>query len=225
MIVNSGSIKRTDLVVRVLSATALVLLEEGPRRLRTAEIARRAQTTESTIFRHFTNGLEELLRETFDWCWETINARIAVNRFARPLMGAREQLLSDSAALWAMRDHEIDRAAATCGFLFMRRSPEILGSDYICAALDEFDQRVRALSEAVVQSGETSHHDARVLSLLVENYMATVWLTWFCMPTGETDMTERVHDLSTDEAQMGMYLLLSREMTPGAVDLLESING
>src|SRR5947207_1189683 len=67
---------RAELVARVLAATARVLLTTGARRLRTADIAARAETTESTLFRHF-SSVEELLERTYAWSWAQVNEQIS----------------------------------------------------------------------------------------------------------------------------------------------------
>ncbi|MCC6831154.1 MAG: TetR/AcrR family transcriptional regulator [Thermoleophilia bacterium] len=217
----SRTARRTTVAARVMAATMRVLLRDGVRRLRTAEIAREAGTTESTLFRHF-GSLDEILSRTYDHAWTLVNEHVAAAAFTRPLPPDPVQaLLADTAALWGMRDEDEAADAALVALLFMRRRREIIPDEGDAPAQRLFEARLDRIAASVVAAATRleehpytgdPEHGALLLRTLVLNYAATVWLTWFTMPAGSDDITEPDHDLSADEAQMGVLTLIERAL-------------
>lgn len=206
----SGTRSRGDLTERVVTATVSLVLERGLRRLRSADIAVAAGTTESTMFRHF-DGLDDILQKTYDYSWQVINERVGRANFDNPCPGKPvAQLLSDLSALWALNRDPGDSQAATLAFLFMRRRTEIFSDpEQGSEQQARFERRLAQLCGQVAASGPAPQQDPGLLLRLLLNYSATVWLTWFCMPT-ECDDPTREHDLSEQEAQLGVLVLLDR---------------
>jgi AcrR family transcriptional regulator len=211
--------RRTDspIALQIIRATIHELLHTGLRRLRTARIAAQARTTESTVYRHFDGGLEELLAASYNHSWRVVNEAISRSAFERPLNSdPLRVLLDDMAAIWAMRDDAERAEPATAAFLFLRRRAEMLGPK---AAPDEqqlrFEARLGELCAGLVEHLDAADGDqaAGLLRTLLLNYLATVWLTWFCMPTGSDDLTAAQHNLSADEAQMGVLSLIERALS------------
>jgi hypothetical protein len=108
-----------------------------------------------------------------------------------------------------MRDDESESIAATFAFLFYRRKHEFdMGPSTTELA---FVQRLQVLCAGLLESVEDGslHESPELISTLLMNYLATVWLTWETMAT-EADDPLGVHNLSPDEAQLGVLLLLER---------------
>jgi AcrR family transcriptional regulator len=210
-----------SLTERVVMATASLLLLRGVRRLRTAEIAAEAGTTESTMNRHFPGGLDAILASTYDECWRLVNQHLSAAGFENPRPESPvAQLLADTGALWSMHSDPNQATAATVAFLFLRRHNEIFESDdHASAEQARFERRLRTLCDLIAAEDAESAGDAggepAVLQQLILNYCATVWLTWYCMPVGSNDVTSE-HDLTADEAQLGLLVLLEQFANMGA---------
>ncbi|WP_421121708.1 TetR/AcrR family transcriptional regulator [Aquihabitans daechungensis] len=203
--------KARPLAERVHSAVVSLLLENGMRSLRTADIARRAQTAESTLFRHF-DGLSDILAQTYDRSWALLNGRLSQATFDDPGLGdASELLLRDLRELWALRSDPELREVAMFAFLFLRRRQEILVDDEPAPEQVRFEARIQRLCERLVTEGGSTGptRSPELLRELILNYAATVWLTWYCMPVDSDDLTGE-HDLTPDEAQLGALVLLDR---------------
>jgi AcrR family transcriptional regulator len=198
-------------------AAAELLLEVGARRLRSAAIAERAGITESTLFRNF-GSLEDVLVATEQWCWTEVKNAVSKANFDAPTDGIRQTLLRDTSAIWNLRSSPTGSVAAYCAFLFLRRKQEFsLNSD--CEPQIQFESRLQGLCRAICQErGLNDDGKARLLSTLILNYMATVWFTWLTMPVGSEDITDN-HDLTINEAQLGVLLLIDRDFVGGADDL------
>lgn len=213
--------RSTPIQSRVLAATTHLLLTRGVRRLRTAEIARSAGTTESTLFRHFAS-LDEILAATYRRSWALVNKAVGEAAFARPVGDDPMQvLLGDTAAIWRMRSDPETCEAALVAFLFLRRRTEILGRTSQAADEQErFESRLAGIVSSILEGRELSDdldHAAVLLRTLILNYAATVWLTWFCMPLDSDDVTEDQHNLSPDEAQLGVLSLIDRTIGANAL--------
>lgn len=193
---------------RICQAAASLLLEKGARRLRTAEIAERAGVTESTLFRSI-GRLSEVLPQVDKWAWGRVTARIQEAAFEHPAASPRETLLCDTEAIWAMRHDDTDRIAAAFAFLFYRRKHEF-GMEP-CTQEVAFARRSQTLCAGLQPEG--SGEPPELVATLLMNYLATVWLTWEAMAADDNDPLG-VHDLSSDEAQLGVLLLLERSLRP-----------
>jgi len=216
---------------RVVSATMELLLLRGTRKLRTADIAEYADTTESTVFRYFKN-LDAILAATYQRAWRGVNEVVSDAAFGRPFSADPQQaLLGDMAALWSMKDDPEQARAATVAFLFLRRRGEILGSS--SEAADEeirFQRRLDQLCSSIVKAEapsdeETEARQSTLLATLIMNYSASVWMTWFCMPFGSEEVTDWQHDLSADEAQLGVLILIDRSLKREIGEPFQSANG
>ena len=189
--------------------TARLILSHGVRKLRSATIASEVQVTESTLFRHYTN-LDGVLAATDEWAWSRVYEAIVKASFANPQTSARQILLQDTQAIWRMfSGPDDDRTAATCAFLFMRRKEEF-GLTEPSEGQIAFEERLNSLTLAALEGSGASDQRARVIASLIRNYVASVWLTWLTLPVGSDDLTS-IHDLSPDEAQMGILMLLDKD--------------
>lgn len=198
-----------DLSERVLAATTHLLLVRGLKWLRTAEIASAAGTTESTLFRHF-DGLEHVLELAYGRAWRLVNEQIALAAFENAhVHDPKERLLLDTKALWGMKNDPNLAEAATFAFLFYRRREQLLGQGSEPASEEvRFRRRLESLCEAIADADE-GDLDGRLLGAHIMNYAASVWLTWATMPVGSDDISG-AHDLTPDEAQLGMLVLHER---------------
>jgi AcrR family transcriptional regulator len=213
----SAAPARAGLKERVLSATISLILSNGIRKLRTADIAREAETTESTLFRHF-DSLDQILADTYDLCWALINHEISQAGFTRArLPTAQAELLADLDAVWSMKNNQRLGQAATVAFLFLRRRAEILDDNYRAPEQDRFERRVESICRDIVTEGDRRKNPHTLVQLLL-NYCATVWLTWFCMPSNVDDVLAEGPDLTPDEAQLGVLVLLERFLTSDELD-------
>jgi AcrR family transcriptional regulator len=207
--------QRSTVTDRVCAATTHLLLKRGSRKLRTAEIAECSRTTESTIFRHLKN-LAHILELTYSRSWRLINMQTSAAAFDRPCITDPVQaLLGDTASIWSMKQDPELCEAATVAFLFLRRRGEILTPDaQPCSDERRFQARIERLVESIVadrtSDGDVDEHRVGLLTTLIMNFMATVWLTWFCMPVQSDDLTEAKHNLSPEEAQLGIIMLVDR---------------
>jgi hypothetical protein len=139
--------------------------------------------------------------------------------YATPGVGARQILLTDIEAIWRMRENSETAVAGYCAFLFARRRHE-LGIDEPCHEQELFEKRLLGLCHLVVhEQGLNDGLRPGLIASLITNYIATVFLTWLAMPVGSEDVTEN-HDLTIDEAQFGILLLLDRDYASGKNDLL-----
>jgi AcrR family transcriptional regulator len=201
--------------IRVTEATRRLILKKGLRKLRTAEIASAAATTESTLFRHFDN-LNDIVVQTFESAWGEVNRRVADAAFERAHAGdAAQRLLGDMNSLWSLRDDPQAAEAAMLAFLFLRRQHEIVDEADPPTSQLRFEQRVRRLCDEIVAETGDARLSGHVLAQLVLNHAATVWLTWYWMLNSEStetnDTNETVSDhFSADEAQLGLVVLLDR---------------
>ncbi len=226
----SQSQSQTESVVdRVITAATHLLLERGLRRIRTVDVANAASTSESTMFRHF-DSLDAILAETYRRAWRRVNEVVAADAFNRPLTDDPiEVLRADMSAIWAMKADEESSKAALVAVLFMRRQGEILAEGWGDAADEQerFEARLSGIARSIVAkrlpAGRDPEKAALLLATLVLNYTATVWLTWYCMPVASDDVTDDEHNLSVDEADMGVLTLIDRVVsdTSVAVELAE----
>lgn len=186
---------------------------EGRNGLRTAAIAEMAATTESTIYRHF-NSLPEIIEAAYRRACQMVVDAIARSAFSAPSFSDPvAMLMADTGAIWAMKTEPEQAEAALVAFLFFRRRQELLGPDSEPAPEQiRLQERFETISKEIVKTWDDPRggvdHAGSVLSTMVLNYCATVWMTWFTMPTGSTDVTADVHDLSADEAQMGVAMAI-----------------
>lgn len=203
-----------DFETAVLRATVNLVLDRGVQSVRSADVAERASTTESRLFRQFGN-LPSVVAQSFDWCWREVNRSLADASFSASTFEPQAALMLDLLTVLELR-RDPDSFETTVGaFLYFRRPEQItacLGSpppnqvryqarlEAQCAAyLDIHSEHLKSDSSA-----------AKALALRLMNYSATAFLTWFLMPTGSDDMLDERHDLSVDEVLFGAHELMSR---------------
>jgi AcrR family transcriptional regulator len=186
----------------VYRSTAELLLEKGFRNLRTLHIAERVGITESTLFRSY-GKLEEVLEATYNWAWDVVVREVSQASFIKPGTDPRNSLLQDTNAVWALRGNPETRIAANYAFLFSRRKNEFA---LTMASVNEdlFTARLQHHCKKLVAQPS----DGDLLATFLVNYIITVWLTWETMPQSGDAAFGR--DLSQDEAQMGVLVLLEQ---------------
>jgi AcrR family transcriptional regulator len=175
---DTGVTGTTEVAVRLRRAVLHILIEKGLAGLKTAEIARRAQTTESTLFRHF-ESRELLLLHAVDWCWATLNEALAQAAFDAPVAGSPSEVIQrDFNAIWQMFDAPRTRLAGTVAFLSHRRPRELLG-DRSSSAYLRYEGRLTGLCRDLLNSYQLEGDSAATpLSLFLTNYAAAIWFTW-----------------------------------------------
>jgi len=189
----------------VFRATAAVLLRNGHRKLRTLDIADEAGIKESTLFRTY-GKMDDLLAGTDNWAWTQVVQAVIDASFATPQADPKRALLVDTNAIWDLRNDEKSRLAASFAFLFFRRKNEIEIEP--SEAELQFTRRLNYQCEQIISEGAEAG-SAGLLTTLLLNYLATVWLTWETMPRKEVD-TFGAHDLRPEEAQLGVLMLIER---------------
>jgi AcrR family transcriptional regulator len=193
---------------------AELLIENGPRQLRSAHIAKRAGIPESTLFRKYKN-VDEILAATYEWSWNVVNSAVIDASFAKPLTDPRQTLLQDAQAIFAMRGNPLTANALYTAFFMMRRRHDFKINE-ACEAQRVFEVRLRSLCRSVLEVKQVSEpRTVDVVGTMIMNYIATVCLTWLLMPTGTEDITVGDHDLSIDEALMGIGILLDKDFASG----------
>jgi hypothetical protein len=137
-----------------------------------------------------------------------VNAQISRSAFDHPhVTDPEEQLFIDTAALWSMREDPELAEAATFAFLFFRRRTQILQPDAPPAEEEvRFRRRIDGLTTSIAAKTDEDL-DSGLLTAYIMNFAASTWLTWFTMPVGSDDITEE-HDMTSDEAQMGIRMVL-----------------
>jgi AcrR family transcriptional regulator len=197
-------------------SAAELLIEIGARQLRSAHIAKRAGIPESTLFRKYKN-VDEILAATYEWSWTVVNQAVIEGSYSRPLTDPRDLLLQDTRSILSMRNDDATATALYTAFLLMRRRKEFK-IDEECAAQSTFETRLRSLCESVLASrGVHENRATELVATLIMNYIATVCLTWLLMPTGTDDVTAEEHDLTVEEAQFGLLVLLDKGYADGLI--------
>ncbi len=160
-----------------------MLYESGLRgvaELKTARIAERARTTESTILRH-AKTRDGLVEQSIDWCWKVVNDRLAEAAYSAPVVGgdARSTILSDLDHLLSMFDSPTDRVWVT-GALLAYRRPNALGGPGTQPERERFVSRIELLSSSFGHGDEAA--DTDILAAFLVNSVATAWFTWLLKP-------------------------------------------
>lgn len=217
---------------RIIIATTHLMIHRGLRRLRSAHIAAEAETTESTVFRHF-GDMNGLLAATYHRTWQVINEAVGAAAYENPVrQDPVDILLDDVRAIFELQSDPELREAACVAFLFMRRRHEMFDDESTHGEPDEaqvrFETRLGHLTRSIVALGEELQDADATASLLqtrILNQLATVWLTWFCMPAGSNDLGAPAHDLAVDEAVMGVTLLIDLALHPDTDEMSRLFHG
>lgn len=192
-----------DLRNRIVRAALEVVLNNGTRQTKSAQIAAVAGTSESTMFRYF-KDIEALFQAVYDRAWQDINEHLYQSSYENPMFGdPREQLSAEFDRLWALLDKGADkklRNSATVAFTYLLRPLE-LGRDHRSAEEQRFRNRISAFCQGVV-AGRPSAVDAEMLQEMLTNFAATVWLTAQLVPS--------VEQLSPEVARLGVTGLIDR---------------
>jgi len=164
--------------VRIVSAALLLVSGlEGTRGVKTAEIARRAGTTESTLFRHFASQ-EEIFESIVEWGWSRINEAIANAAFDHPeTLSHEKKIVRDAAALIAMYASPEERIAASVALSTWQRRTN---AEPMPLPLERYMRRLTTLCTSVLSDAgeETQERDAGHAALYLTAYIASVWQTW-----------------------------------------------
>jgi AcrR family transcriptional regulator len=83
---------RSQMPERILNATRDSVLKYGFRRLRSAQIANMAGTTESTMFRHF-SSLDQLVETAYDRSWNGVTRALMEYSYRNPVSTSSTQRL------------------------------------------------------------------------------------------------------------------------------------
>ena len=166
---------------RVAVVAAALLIDSGLQGLKsipTAEIARYAKTTESTMFRHFKGGREEILKAGVDWCWSQVNQAVFdaefESGFERESLRAIERTFD---AVFRMFESPFLRLAGTGAFLSYRRSEKIQGDERSEPQV-KFERRLISMCEDVASSCSLGPSDGVQMSAFLTNYAAACWYSW-----------------------------------------------
>jgi AcrR family transcriptional regulator len=192
-----------DIRDRIVRAALHVIINEGTRQSKSAQIAAAAGTSESTVFRHF-KDIEAIFQAVYDHSWQRINGHLYRAGFEDPVFGGPvEALTKEFDRIWGIRDQADTelRDATTLAFTYLRRPLE-LGKDYRSENQRMFQARITALCQSVVSDRGSSFSPATLQAVLT-NFAATIWLTWQLMPDDD-------QDLSADTARLGVVGLIDR---------------
>jgi AcrR family transcriptional regulator len=192
-----------DIRDRIIRAALQVVINQGTRQAKSAQIAALAGTSESTMFRHF-KDIEAIFQAVYDYSWQRVNSYLYRAGFEDPAFGGPvEALLKEFDRIWGIRD-EPDaelRDATTLAFTYLRRPLE-LGKGYRSENQRMFQGRITSLCQSVVSERGSAFSPATLQAVLT-NFAATVWLTWQLMPTDDGD-------LSPHTARLGVMGLIDR---------------
>jgi AcrR family transcriptional regulator len=180
-----------DLRRRIIDAAREELIARGVRFAKTADIAKGADTSESTMFRHFPEGVAGIFRATYDQCWGEINDAMYKASFVDPPSGdPTTDLVKEFEHVWQMRDDGNLTKSVVLAFSFLSR-PEALGDNVISEEHDRFRVLITSRCRNLLV-GRDAAISADTLARLLINYAASAWLTWQELGQGESDLTQQL---------------------------------
>lgn len=94
---------------RILDVSKKIFYENGYVKTTTREIALRAETSESGVFRHYRNKYE-ILMAVYDSCWQRVNMEIEQIVMSSPI-DPREFIIQIIKTLWELYDREPETIA------------------------------------------------------------------------------------------------------------------
>lgn len=179
----------SQLAERAYRVTIQILVESGVSgiaALKTAEIAQRLQTTESTLFRHI-GSRDQLLSNAINWCWYQLNIRLSDKFFTSPGRNtdSPEAVLEEIDAILQMFSDQELRIWVTGAFLSFRRPGKTTDS-FPVPERDRFLQRLSSLV-ASAYGCETSDKETELAAIFFTNAIATIWFTWLFSPDTSND--------------------------------------
>lgn len=175
---------------RAYRSAIVLLLESGLSGLagvKTADIAKLASTTESTLFRHV-DSREQLMRDSINWCWQVVNREIANRVFREPVptLDPVELILRDVDVVLNMYDDSLGRLAGTGALLGYRRSDRLTGGVDVPEQA-AFASRLEELcGNLIAECPTTGPGDGARIATFITNYLATIWFTWLADPNSST---------------------------------------
>lgn len=199
----------------VCESTAELILVAGLQSVRSAEVARRADTTESRLFRHF-DGLSGVLQSTFEWSWKQVVEAVAKGSFTSAAFEPRTALLADLQSLLEMRQDPTQFRAAVLAFTYHRRPEQIAACRRTNPeSQDLYVARLNNQCDALINDRfptlSQMHPEAGVaLANRILNYLSSAFFAWFLIPRESEDVFDVIHDLSTDEVLLGANQLIDR---------------
>jgi AcrR family transcriptional regulator len=147
--------------------------------LKTARIAERASTTESTILRQ-AKTRDRLVAQAIDWCWHIVNERLAEAAYANPLIDsdAKSVILADMENLLGMFDDPHDRVWVTGALLGYR--PTALTAENDNSECSKFMSRLQLLCSRLDSDGDAIGTD--LLAPFLVKSIDSAWFIWLLRP-------------------------------------------
>jgi AcrR family transcriptional regulator len=190
-----------DVRERILRAGLKMLADEGPRSVKSSDVASAAKTSESTIFRHY-DDVADLLTSIYDDCWRQINAYLFTADSEDPVWGSPEDvILKNFGHLWRLVDDPDFEDVLFVAMTYYRR-PKALGAELPSEQQRLFESRILALCRAFLNGASTGSLTPEALQDNLTNFAATGILSWLYDSSG----TRR---LTSDQALIGIRSLLS----------------
>lgn len=175
-------LSQRPLTERVSIVAMALLFASGLRGLqsvKTADIARLAQTTETTLFRHFKTR-DEIIDASVEWSWQTLNNELVSAEFDKPTLGSPQETIErDVGAILGMFKEPLTRLAGTGALLSFRRPA--LSPGGVCPSQGRYERRLTYICGAYLsqQVPDLDVEDpAAQLATFLTNYLASVWFTW-----------------------------------------------
>jgi len=171
----SSSVDNRDLPTRIVHAAREILLEGGPRDVKSARVAEVAGVSQTTMFKYFDEGVADVLTATYDSAWGEINDFLMLRSFEHPSSGdPLMDLVSEVAALGDLADDPRLKDAAQVAFIYFRR-PLLLGADVASPNQERFENRIERLCERYSAAAPDSDVDPVALRQLLVNFA----VSWF----------------------------------------------
>jgi AcrR family transcriptional regulator len=179
----------SDLVERAYRVVVEMLYESGVRGvadLKTAQIAKRLRSTESTLFRHI-ESREHLIANSINWCWEQMNHTLAQSVFDKPGRdtNSTQAVVEDLETVLQMFDDPILRVWGTGALLSFRRPDQMIG-DFRIPERERFLDRLSGLIASAFHC-EAPNDDTAAAAVFLTNAVATAWFTWLFDPSTSED--------------------------------------
>lgn len=184
-------LSQRPLAERVSIVAMALLFASGLRGLqsvKTAEIAQRAHTTETTLFRHFKTR-DEIIDAAVEWSWQTLNQQLLNAEFDRPTLDSPQQAIErDVRAILDMFKERKTRLAGTGALLTFRRPALSRGGP--CPSQSRYERRLSYLCAGYLRKHvpeQDIEDSAAQLATFLTNYLASVWFTWLPYPARWND--------------------------------------
>lgn len=169
----------TDRVSIVAMALLFASGLRGLQSVKTAEIAQRACTTETTLFRHFKTR-DEIIDASVEWSWQRLNQALLNAEFDRPTLDSPQEAIErDVRAILDMFKEPETRLAGTGALLSFQRPALSRGGT--CPSQSRYERRLRYICAGYLGkhvAEDDVEDSAAQLATFITNYLASVWFTW-----------------------------------------------